>query len=96
MATKELLNNVELVNEMNEEWLELANLQMKLAEYCNNNQIDMIVETSEDMSVKCEYLEVVIMEVYNRMPETREKCETVLWAVKEMLASLNKIKELYM
>ena len=96
MTTKELLNNVELVNEMNEVWLELANLQMKLVEYCNNVQIDMIVKTSEDMSVKGEYLAVVIMEVYNRMPETGENCETMLLAVKEMLDNLNKIKELNM
>ncbi len=94
MTTKELLNNVELVNEMSEVWLELANLQMKLVDYCNNIQIDMMIKTSEDMIEKYEYLAVVVMEVYNKIPERRDGCEDMLLSIKEALDNLNKIKEI--
>lgn len=93
MTINELRNNVELVNEMNETWAELAHLQTKLIEYCNTCQIDMVIQISDDMISKSEYLAVVIMEVRNKFPETWERCETMLKANKEILDGLNEIKK---
>lgn len=93
MTVKELLNNVELLNEMNETWLELVKLQTKLAEYCNNIQIDMVIKTLEDMNVKCEYLVIVVMEVYNKIPEQRENCETILLSIKDLSDGLKRAEK---
>lgn len=96
MTTREKIMNLELVHEMNEVWLELVNLQAQLDEYCKNIQIDMLIKTTDDMIAKCEYFAVVVMEIYNKMPEHGQMCETMLLKDKQMLDNLNKLKELNM